>query len=102
MLEPKKSHENAVKYVSHYLKGTLDKGPILAPSDNLTIGCYPNADLAQLWGHEHPQDPHYVHSLMGYIITLAGCTVVWVSKLETKIELLTMEAKYVTFKHSVS
>ena len=93
--EPKKIHEIAVKRIGRYLKGTMDKGLILDPSDDLTIDCYPDADFAGLWTHEHPQDPHCVRSRTGYVITLAGCPVLWVSKLQTEIALSTMESEYV-------
>ena len=46
--EPKKSHEAAAKRVGRYLKGTMDKGLILDPSDDLTLDCYPDADFAGL------------------------------------------------------
>ena len=93
--EPKKSHEVAVKRIGRYLKGTRDKGLILDPSDDLSIDCYPDADFTGLWSHEHPQDPHCVRSRTGYVITLAGCPVLWVSKLQTEIALSTMESEYV-------
>ena len=93
--EPKKSHEVAVKRIGRYLKGTMDKGLILDPSDDLTIDCYPDADFAGLWSHAHPQDPHCVCSRTGYVITLAGCPVLWSSKLQTEIALSTMESEYV-------
>ncbi|KAL7529265.1 hypothetical protein ACHAWF_002908 [Thalassiosira exigua] len=69
---PKRSHEAAVKRIGHYLKGTMTKGLVLDPIDDLTIDCYPDAEFAGLWGHEHPQDPHCAHSQTGYVITLAG------------------------------
>ena len=93
--EPKKSHEAAVKRIGRYLKGTMDKGLILDPSDDLSLDCYPDADFAGLWGHEHPQDPHCARSRTGFVITLAGCPVVWSSKLQTEIALSTMESEYV-------
>ena len=98
--EPKKSHEVAVKRIGRYLKGTMDKGLILDPSDDLSIDCYPDADFAGLWGHEHPQDPHCVKSRTGYVITLANCPVLWVSKLQTEIALSTMESEYVALSTS--
>jgi hypothetical protein len=45
---PKQSHEDALKCIGRYLKGTLDKGLILCPSDDLKIDCYPDADFAGL------------------------------------------------------
>ena len=98
--EPKKSHEAAVKRIGRYLKGTMDKGIVLEPSDDLTLDCYPDADFAGLWGHEHPQDPHCARSRTGYVITLAGCPVLWSSKLQTEIALSTMESEYVALSTS--
>ena len=93
--EPKQSHEVALKRIGRYLKGTLDMGLILDPDDNYSVDCYPDADFAGLFGHEHPQDPHCVRSRTGYVICLAGCPVLWVSKLQTEIALSTMEAEYI-------
>jgi hypothetical protein len=45
---PKQLHEDALKCIGRYLKGTLDKGLILRPSDDLKIDCYPDADFACL------------------------------------------------------
>ena len=47
--ELNKSHEAAAKRVGRYLKGTMDKGLILDPSDDLTLDFYPDADFAGLW-----------------------------------------------------
>ena len=93
--EPKRSHVAALKRIGRYLKGTIDQGLILDPNDELRLDCYPDADFAGLWGHEHPQDPHCARSRTGYVICLAGCPVLWSSKLQTAIALSTMEAEYV-------
>ena len=70
-------------------------GLILDPTPGLTIDCYPDADFAGLWGHEHPQDPHFAWSCTGYVITISGCPVIWRSSLQTEIAMSTMEAEYV-------
>lgn len=93
--EPKRVHEVALKRIGRYLKGTMDKGLILTPSNDLTVDCYPDADFAGLWGYEDPQDPHCARSRTGFVITLAGCPIVWKSSLQTEIALSTMEAEYV-------
>jgi hypothetical protein len=49
---PKLSHEIALKKNGRYLKGTLDKGLILTPSETLKIDCYPDADFAGLWNRD--------------------------------------------------
>jgi hypothetical protein len=53
-------HEDALKRIGRYLKGTLDKGLILCPSDDLKIDCYPDADFAGLWNRDDKNDPHCV------------------------------------------
>ena len=73
--EPKQSHEKALKRIGRYLMGIIDKGLIMCPTYNFNIDCYPDADFAGSWGHEHPQDPHCVRSRTGYVITFAGCPV---------------------------
>jgi hypothetical protein len=42
---PKQLHEDALKRIGCYLKGTSDKDLILHPSDYLKIDNYPDADL---------------------------------------------------------
>ncbi len=42
---PKQTHENALKKIGWYLKGTIKKGLTLHPSDNFKIDCYPDADF---------------------------------------------------------
>ena len=43
---PKKSHAGAVKHILRYLKGTLDKGMILAPNNKHEIDCFVDSDFA--------------------------------------------------------
>ncbi|KAL7548695.1 hypothetical protein ACHAWF_014726, partial [Thalassiosira exigua] len=90
--KPKRSHVVALKRLGRYLKGTVDKGLILNPSADLRIDCYPDADFAGPWGHEDSQDPHCARSRTGYVITLAGCPILWRSSLQTEIALSKMEA----------
>jgi transposase InsO family protein len=97
---PTKKHTNALKRIGRYLKGTRDKGIIMRPSKNLSVDCFPDADFAGLYNHEDAQDPHCVRSRTGYVILLAGCPVLWKSKLQTEIALSTMEAEYVALSQS--
>jgi hypothetical protein len=59
---PKWSYESALIRIGRYLKGTLDKGLLLTPSEVLKIDCYPDADFAGLWNRDDVQDPHCVCS----------------------------------------
>ena len=92
---PTKRHEQALLRIGHYLKGTLDQGLIMTPSDKLDLDCYPDADFAGTWSHGTSDDPHSVRSRTGYIITLAQCPVIWASKMQSEIALSTMEAEYI-------
>jgi hypothetical protein len=77
------------------LKGTADKGLEFTPNKQMELDCYVDADFAGLWNAESDQDPVCVKSRTGYVITLAGCPVTWVSKLQTEIALSTLEAEYI-------
>ena len=44
-------------------------------------------------GHENASDPICSKSRTGFIINVANCPILWVSKLQTKTALSTMEAE---------
>jgi hypothetical protein len=93
----KSSHEEALERIGQYLKATGDKGLILHPKSHkgrLDIDCYVDADFAGLMGYEDKQDPSCVKSCTGYVIFIADCPVLWVSRLQTDIATSTMEAEY--------
>jgi hypothetical protein len=96
---PRKPHGVAIKRIGKYLKNTRTKGIILNPSKELKIDAYPDADFAGLWGSEDPQDPICVRSRTGFVICVADCPVIWVSKLQTEISTSTLEAEYVALGH---
>ena len=90
----RRSHELALIRIGQYLKLTRTKGLTLRPTTTMGIDCYVDADFAGLWGFEDPQDPTSVKSRTGYVLCLAGCPIIWASKLQTDIALSTMEAEY--------
>ena len=100
---PRKSHEQAVKRICRYLRGTRDRGLIFSPSDGnaLQLDCYVDADFAGLWGTEDDQSPMSVKSRTGYVLLLNDCPILWVSKLQTEIALSTMEAEYIALSQSM-
>ncbi|KAG7361168.1 hypothetical protein IV203_036268 [Nitzschia inconspicua] len=91
---PRRSHEEALKRIGRYLKGTLEEGLVLRPSETLNIDCYVDADFAGLWPHEDKSDPTCVKSRTGFAICVANCPVIWSSKLQGDIATSTMEAEY--------
>ena len=96
-------HEQAVKRICRYLRGTSDRGLILSPTNRkeLIVNCYVDADFAGLWGAESDQSPMCVKSRTGYVLTLNDCPLVWVSKLQTEIALSTMEAEYIALAQAM-
>ena len=103
MFCPKLKHEIALKRIGRYLKQTRDRGLILNPTlrdGKLSVDCYPDADFAGLYGHENSNDPASAKSRTGFVITVAGCPVLWQSKLQTETALSTMEAEIVALAHS--
>jgi hypothetical protein len=70
---PTRRHELALIRIGRYLKGIMDKGLILSPTNSPTIDCCPDTDFAGLYGHEDSQDPHCVRSRTGYVILAFGC-----------------------------
>ena len=83
-----------MKRIVRYLKGTRDRGLILKPSEDFKVDCYVDADFCGLWGSESPDDPVSARSRTGYIILVAGCPILWTSKLQSETALSTMMAEY--------
>jgi hypothetical protein len=94
---PTVKHARYLKHIGRYLKHTRTKGLLLNPKRDspLDIQCFVDADFAGLWTPEDQDDPHSLKSRTGYVIMLAGCPVVWKSKLQTLIAQSTMEAEYI-------
>ena len=98
---PKASHSLAVKRIVRYLKGTSTDGIIMKPNKELTVDCYIDADFAGLYGTEDSQDPICAKSRTGYVLLLAGCPLMWVSKLQSEIASSTMEAEYIALSQAM-
>ena len=96
-----RSHELAVKRIVRYLKGTKDKGYILKPTFSTMIDCYVDADFAGSWTNKTAHDSNSVRSRSGYVITYAGCPILWSSKLQMDIALSTTEAEYIVLSQSL-
>ena len=95
VFHPKRSHEEAMKHIGRYLKGTHDKGISMKPSKDLQIDCFVDADFAGLWNYEDNLDPTSVKSRSGFLFMLGGCPISWTNRLQSEIALSTMESKYV-------
>jgi hypothetical protein len=66
----------------------------------MTVDCYVDADFAGLYGVEDSQDPISVKSRTGYVILIANCPLLWVSKLQSEIALSTLESEFIALSSS--
>lgn len=98
---PGRIHEIAVRQIVRYLKGTRDKGYILCPTEMPSIDCYADADFAGAWTIETSANPASVKSRTSYLITFAGCPILWTSKLQREIALSTTEAEYISLSQAM-
>ena len=84
--------------------GAAEKGLIIKrPSDltQLDMECFVDADFCGLWGKEERNDPTSVKSRAGFIIKVAGCPIIWSSKLQQEISLSTMMSEYYALSSSM-
>jgi len=96
MFNPNHSHKIAIKRISRYLIGTKDKGMIIKPKADIGIDAYyPDADFTGHYGYKDNNYPMCVRSCMGYVITVSGCPIYWLSKLQTETATSTMEAEII-------
>ncbi len=92
---PRASHEVALKRIARYLQGTRDRDMIIKPNTKLQLDCAVDADFAGLFSVEDPEDPVCAKSRTGYVITLGGTPILWVSKLQSQFALSTTESEYI-------
>jgi len=81
-----KEHWMAMKWILRYLKGTTDQALCFGGS-NISLQGYVDADMAG--------DRDNRRSTTGYVFTVGGTAVSWVSKIQSVVALSTTEAEYV-------
>ena len=86
MNNPGKEHWMAVKWILRYLRGTTNQALCFGGS-NIALQGYVDADMAG--------DRDNRRSTTGYVFTVGGTTVSWVSKIQSVVALSTTEAEYV-------
>ncbi|XP_073148775.1 retrovirus-related Pol polyprotein from transposon TNT 1-94 isoform X1 [Henckelia pumila] len=85
MTNPGQEHWSTVKRILGYIKGT-SKAALCFGGSDFTLRGYVDSDYAG--------DPDKRKSTTGYVFTVAGGAVSWVSKLQTVVALSTTEAEY--------
>ncbi|KAL3834104.1 hypothetical protein ACJIZ3_008840 [Penstemon smallii] len=86
MANPGKEHWSAMKRILRYIKGTSNAALCYGGSD-FTVRGYVDSDFAG--------DLDKSKSTTGYVFTLAGAAISWVSKLQSVVATSTTEAEYV-------
>jgi hypothetical protein len=100
--DPKQSHGEAIQWLCRYLRDTRDEGLILDPTSEKSLEVFADADFCGNWLKRTAQhDVSTAKSRTGYVITLAGCPIVWASRLQTQIALSTTEAEYISLSESL-
>ncbi|KAJ9551831.1 hypothetical protein OSB04_015876 [Centaurea solstitialis] len=85
MSDPGREHWEAVKWLLRYLKGTSNMGLCFKGKDSVLRG-YTDADLGG--------SKKTFKSTTGYIFTVGGTAVSWMSRLQKSVALSTTEAEY--------
>jgi hypothetical protein len=86
-----KEHCEAVKWVLWYLRGTTDYYITYNGGCELVCG-YANSDFAG--------DLDNRRSTLGYVFTLAGGAISWISKIQNIVSLSTIDVEYVASSHA--
>ena len=93
---PKRSLKLALIRIGQYLKATCKQGMTLKPFDPecFTVDEYVDSDFMGLYGKERHSNSDIVKSQTGYVICINGSPIMWASKLQESVALLTMMAEY--------
>ena len=92
---PKLSHEQALKRICRYLRGTRNKGLIFKPDLKQGFKCYVDADWAGNWLKSNPNSSAGVLSRSGFLIKYADSPILWGSKMQSLVALSTTKAEII-------
>ena len=84
-----------VKRICRYLLKTRLQGLVLKPDKSKGLECHVDADFSGTWTHLSAGDPLSCHSRTGFVMSYAGCPILWKSKVQSLIALSTTEAEYI-------
>jgi hypothetical protein len=98
-INPKASHEAAVKRIGRYLLKTRDKGITAKPDPSGSLFAHVDADFAGRWHKNHSELRENVLSRTGFVVSFCGCPIYWKSTLQTEIALSSTESEYMALSH---
>ena len=88
-------HGRAVTWICRYLADTRDRGVTFHLDRGKLFDVYADADFAGLWNKAEAEDPATAKSRTGYVITFAGCPLLWASKLQSIVALSSTESELI-------
>ena len=97
---PKKSREEVVKRNGCYLKYTKEKGMIFKFNTTKGIEVFADADFTGTWSSNNSHEHTSALLRTSYVIKVANCPILWVSKMQTEVALSTTEAEYIALSQS--
>ena len=87
-IDPKLSHEQAVKRIGRCLLGNKDKVIVSRPYPSKGVECYVDADFANGWSQADTNNADCVLSRPGFVVFYVDCPIFWASRLQTKLSIL--------------
>jgi hypothetical protein len=101
LANPKVEHAKTLKLIARYLPATKNEGIICDPNDQ-SFECYCDTDFSGNWNGDIAEyDSSTARSRTGYIVTYAGCPIVWASKMQTEIPLSSTESEYIAMPQAL-
>ncbi|KAI2492050.1 Reverse transcriptase (RNA-dependent DNA polymerase) [Fragilaria crotonensis] len=88
---PNEEHWNALSHLVGYLKTASLQGIKMRTPDDLRVVAYVDSDYAG--------DRNDRKSISGYLVTVGGCLVSWMSKKQTGVTLSSTEAEFVAMSN---
>ena len=107
-------HKHAVKSIANHLASTSayvnlpdenwllsTNGIVYRPGIEKVIECYVDYEFSGGWTQGNDDNAENVMLCTGYVITYAGCPVLWCSNLQTEIALSTTEEEYIALVQAI-
>lgn len=91
--KPAEAHENAVKRILKYIRGTIDMGICFESENDLVFRGYSDADYAG--------DVETRRSTSGYVFMFGNGIISWCSERQKSVALSTTESEYIAASHAV-
>ena len=100
-INPMRSHKLAIVRIGRYLVENPDRGIVYHIDKSKGLEVYVDANFAGGWSSADSDNADNVLSRTGYIICYAGCPIIWGSKLQTEVVLLTTEVEYIAMSYAL-